>query len=159
MLSKGSTFALIRRSRFSVWFFVVVVLIASFISAFQNVENEASDSAYLVASKRIIETASFYKQKWLLKDQPSEIKVGSEMLTISQNGWVLPLDSSGDIDCDYWLRVLYPDKRILDSLPINILNLTEGSHYRCDYDYGMNRHVVIDLNYKHFSAKVVLVAE
>lgn len=159
MLSKGSSASLVGRVRFSVWLLVVVVLIASFVSAYQSVEKEASDSAYLVASKRIIETASFYKQKWLLDGQPEVVKVGSEMLTISQNGWMLPVDTQGNVDCEYWLRVLYPDRRILDSLPITITNLTEGYHYRCDYDYGMNRHLVIDLNYKNFSTKVVLVAE
>ncbi|MDA0128925.1 MSHA biogenesis protein MshF [Vibrio sp. MarTm2] len=159
MRSKGNAILMLRRIRFSAWLLVVMVLTASFMSAFQKVEIEANDSAFLVASKRIIERASFYKQKWLLQQQPSHLEIDSELLTLSQNGWVLPINEAGDIDCDYWLKVLYPDKQILESLPINIHNHSDGSHYRCDYDYGMNRHVVIDLNYKHFSAKIVLVAE
>ncbi|MEF1172233.1 MSHA biogenesis protein MshF, partial [Vibrio sinaloensis] len=69
MRSKGNAILMLRRMRFSAWLLVVMVLTASFMSAFQKVEIEANDSAFLVASKRIIERASFYKQKWLLQQQ------------------------------------------------------------------------------------------
>ncbi|EGA71792.1 MSHA biogenesis protein MshF [Vibrio sinaloensis DSM 21326] len=160
MRLKASQYYLLRRVRFSVWLLVIVILLLSFISSFQDVENEASDSAFLVASKRIIERASFYKQKWLLAGQPPRLELDEKVLAISQNGWVLPIQNENSVDCDYWLGVLYPEKRVLESMPAKVGDLSKGdTHYRCDYDYGDNRHLVIDLNNKQFSAKVVFVAE
>jgi len=159
MRSKANIATQIRISRFTVWLVVIVILIFSFGSAWKKVESEADDSAFLVASKRIIERASFYKQQWLLDKQPSTLNIDARLLRLSKNGWLLPLDQDNQVNCQFWLSVLYPEYRILDRKPIKNTNLSEGYYYHCDYNYGDSRHLVIELNNKQFSAKIVFVAE
>ncbi|WP_175579500.1 MSHA biogenesis protein MshF [Vibrio hepatarius] len=158
MPSKGDLFSNVERSRFVIWLLVVVIVLLSFIIAWQRVEEEARDSAYLVASKRIIERASYYKEQWLLAKQPNRLTIESRQLQFSDNGWLMPLTFDGKVSCEFWLNTLYPTARILESRPIEIVNNSSGDHYQCDYDYGQNRHIVIELINKQFSTRVVFVA-
>lgn len=160
MRSRGSDYHLRRRARLSVWLFAVVMLLLGLLTGLQSVEGDASDSAFLVASKRVIERGNYYKQKWLLAGQPQRLNTESQVMAFSPHGWVLPTGREGKVDCHFWLELLYPEERVFKSRPVEVNNVSQGeAHYRCDYDYGDNRHLVIDLNNKRFSAKVVFVAE
>lgn len=154
MPSKASLINNLERSRLVIWLLVIIILIMSFLLAWQNVEREANDTAFIVASKRVIDRAGYYKQQWLLAGKPSTLKFDGDVLVYSHSGWVTPLNVNQQQDCAYWLEHLYPEKEVLGHEPIemNSKNIDEG--YQCDYLYGQNRFISISLIDKRFSAKV-----
>ena len=56
----------LQRSRFVIWSVVILFLIVGVLSAFKTVEEEATNTALIVASKRILEQANLFKQQYLL---------------------------------------------------------------------------------------------
>ena len=104
MPSKGDLFSNVERSRFVIWLLVIVILLLSFIIAWQRVEEEARDSAYLVASKRIIDRASYYKEQWLLAKQPNRLTIESRQLQFSDNGWLMPLTFDDPSSLSGWTK-------------------------------------------------------
>ena len=55
----------IERSRLVLWLLAIIILMMSFVLVLEKLEKDVDDAAFLVASKRIIERASFYKQQWM----------------------------------------------------------------------------------------------
>lgn len=125
----------------------------------QRVEQQASRSALQLVSQRITERASFYKQQWLLAKQPSQLELGTLLLSYTDMGWVKPLNSEKQIDCHYWLEALYPDKEIMGGAPIAIEDQSTMQSYRCLYRYSDGKFVAISLIENDFSARSGFLVE
>ncbi|MGF1720176.1 MSHA biogenesis protein MshF [Vibrio kyushuensis] len=147
------------RSQFVIWFLIIVILVMGFMLAWQKVDEEASDTALLVASKRIVERASYYKQEWLLNKQPSKLLIDGTTLTMSQAGWVTPIDQNQQVDCSFWLQVLYPDNRDLHSSSVLTENDADSMKYQCRYIYASDQVIVIQLVNDKFSVSVDFLTE
>ena len=52
----------LQRSRFVIWTVVILFLIIGLLSAWESVEEDATNTALIVASKRILEQANRFKQ-------------------------------------------------------------------------------------------------
>lgn len=102
----------IERSRLVLWLLAIIILMMSFVLVLEKLEKDVDDAAFLLASKRIIERASFYKQQWMLKGQQERLAIGEENLTFSKTGWVLPEHSGNSNQCESWLAILYPEQRL-----------------------------------------------
>lgn len=144
----------IERSRTAVWLLIVIILVLSFMLAWESVEEEAGDTAFVVASKRVLERANYYKQEWLLKSQPSELVLEKKRLIYDTSGWVLPINESGEVSCRYWLKVLYPDMRVLDVKPRAYYEQDLDNGYACAYPFSMHQSIVIRLVDGRFSVSV-----
>lgn len=57
----------LQRSRFVIWTVVILFLTIGLLSAWESVEEDATNTALIVASKRILEQANLFKQRYLLK--------------------------------------------------------------------------------------------
>jgi MSHA biogenesis protein MshF len=80
----------LQRSRFVIWSVVILFLIVGLLSAWETVEEEATNTALIVASKRILEQANLYKQQYILKG--NQLKKDSEQSRVySRTGWVKPI--------------------------------------------------------------------
>ena len=149
----------IERSRFIVWFSLITMLLLAFVLAWQKVDREASDTALLVASKRILEQANVYKQQWLLKKQPGQILINQKFIKYSANGWVTPLNSANKVDCKYWLDTFYQQERVLESLPIKFEDSSIGSDFQCEYTYSRGQAINISLIDGKFRVGVIFSSE
>lgn len=56
----------LRRSRFVIWSVVILSIITGLLAAWRTVETEATNTALIVVSKRILDRANLYKQQYLL---------------------------------------------------------------------------------------------
>ncbi|OIQ24849.1 MSHA biogenesis protein MshF [uncultured Vibrio sp.] len=147
------------QSQFVIWLLLVVVLVLSFMLAWQKVDKEATDTAMLVASKRIIERANYYKQEWLLNKQPPKLLIDGEMLTMSRSGWVMPIDQEKQANCLYWLKVLYPENRGLESSQVGMVDDVDNMKYQCRYTGDGNQVIVIQLVNDKFTVSVDFLTE
>nr|WP_282437184.1 MSHA biogenesis protein MshF [Vibrio amylolyticus] len=138
---------------------IVIVLVLGFMLAWQKVDEEASDTALLVTSKRIIERASYYKQEWLLRKQPPKLLIDDTILTMSQSGWVMPIDQSGKENCSFWLDVLHPDNRDLTLYQDHLEGDENSMKYQCRYIYASNQVIVIQLVNDRFTVSVDFLTE
>ncbi|MFW7524589.1 MSHA biogenesis protein MshF [Vibrio ostreicida] len=154
MLFNDSAANYLKRSRVVVWALIVIVLVLNFVFMLESVEQNIDETAYLLASKRIIDRASFYKQKWLINEQQHTLTVEGKKIRFSASGWPLPVMSGNKTDCEYWLSLLYPEKRILDSLPASIEENTGFGDYRCVYTYDSNKSIHIQLVDHRFSVSI-----
>ena len=159
MPSKASLIVNLERSRLVIWLLVVLVLMMSFLLAWQNVEREANDTAFLVASKRVLERANYYKQQWLLSGQQAQVEIDGEMVHFSPSGWVLPESRDHNDDCSQWLEMLYPDEEILGDTPIKVESDFINSEYQCRYIYKQDRFMSIGLIDNKFIVKVGFLAK
>ena len=144
----------IERSRLVLWLLAIIILMMSFVLVLEKLEKDVDDAAFLVASKRIIERASFYKQQWMLKGQQKILTIGEENLTFSKTGWVLPEKLGNSNQCESWLSTLYPEQRIMDSIPLKVVNRSELNSYRCDYIYNQEKSIHIQLVDNKFTVSV-----
>ena len=144
----------IQRSRLVVWLSTIIILLLSFVLVLEKLEQDVDDAAFLLASKRIIERASFYKQQWMLKGQRESLIVENQSLVFSETGWVLPKTSEKNKQCMYWLSLLYPKLSILDSMPLKVVNRSELNNYQCDYVYTQGKSIHIQLVDNTFTVSV-----
>ncbi len=149
----------IERTRLVVWLVVLITLLFAFIVAWQKVEQEASDTALLVASNRIVERANFYKQQWLLAGEPHELTFNHKLIRYSNSGWVKPLNSENKVDCRYWLDLFYEEERVLESLPIKIKDNSKLLGFQCEYFYSREHAINISLIDNKFSVGVSFSSE
>lgn len=153
MRLKASLSRYAERSRLAIWLVVIICLITAFMLIWRKVEREANQSAFLLASQSIVERASFYKQQWLLAGQISPIRLQGEVLNYTNMGWVKPLDDGLQVNCQWWLQVLYPQYEVLGSTPVEIENKSNAANYQCEYLYGSDRVISISLIDNRFIAK------
>ncbi|AEH34313.1 MSHA biogenesis protein MshF [Vibrio anguillarum] len=145
----------IERSQFVIWGLIVFVLLMALLSAWQSIEKEANQTALAVASSKIVESANFYKQDWLLKGRPSTLIANGRLLNMSATGWVLPLaENESSIDCRYWLSLLYPDEQLLESKVISIESAHQVNQYQCRYVYSQKQVITIELLRDKFTVSV-----
>lgn len=145
----------IERSQFVIWGLIVFVLLMALLSAWQSIEKEANQTALAMASSKIVESANFYKQDWLLKGRPSTLIANGRLLNMSATGWVLPLaENESSIDCRYWLSLLYPDEQLLESKVISIESAHQANLYQCRYVYSQKQVITIELLRDKFTVSV-----
>lgn len=145
----------IERSQFVICGLIVFVLLMALLSAWQSIEKEANQTALAMASSKIVESANFYKQDWLLKGRPSTLIANGRLLNMSATGWVLPLaENESSIDCRYWLSLLYPDEQLLESKVISIESAHQVNQYQCRYVYSQKQVITIELLRDKFTVSV-----
>ncbi|CDT52572.1 MSHA biogenesis protein MshF [Vibrio sp. 1CM2L] len=146
----------LQRSRFVIWTVVILFLIVGVLSAFKTVEEEATNTAFIVASKRILEQANLFKQQYLLSGAGQE--EGSEAPKIySRTGWVMPIQGS-ERDCNYWLDQLYPQGSILGLSSPSVEDKSDNIQFHCIYHYTDKYQIDILLERERFSVKANILA-
>ena len=146
----------LQRSRFVIWTVVILFLIVGVLSAFKTVEEEATNTAFIVASKRILEQANLFKQQYLLSGVGLE--GGSEPLnSYSRTGWVMPIQGS-ERNCNYWLDQLYPQGSILGLSSPSVEDKSNNKQFHCAYHYSDKYQIDILLEKERFSVKANILA-
>ena len=146
----------LRRSRFVIWSVVILSIITGLLAAWRTVETEATNTALIVASKRILDRANLYKQQYLLNGR-QQFNDAGEPLGYSRTGWLLPIEQ-GNVSCDYWLEQLYPDGRVLGLDSPKIENLSDQFEYHCRYQYTEKHQIEILLKGERFRVKANILA-
>lgn len=159
MPSKGNLLTNLERSRWVIWLVVLLVILLAFTMAWKKVEREASDTALVVASKRILERANYYKQQWLLSGQPKRLSIEDDSLSFTHNGWVIPQKMPYKTDCRYWLEILYPERKVLESLPKKITDNSSALAFSCHYLYSNEHAIYVELKDNKFSVSVSFSSE
>ncbi|CAH7000230.1 MSHA biogenesis protein MshF [Vibrio chagasii] len=146
----------LQRSRFVIWTVVILFLTIGLLSAWESVEEDATNTALIVASKRILEQANLFKQQYLLKG--AEQKSNSEYpKSFSRTGWIMPIQDS-EVDCNYWLDELYPPKSILGLNSPRVEDQSDNKQFYCSYHYGDKYQIDILLKSERFSVKANILA-
>lgn len=146
----------LRRSRFVIWSVVILSIIAGLLSIWRSVEAEATNTALIVASKRILERANLYKQQYLLSGH-KQINEDGKPLRYSRTGWLIPIEQT-DVNCNYWLDQLYPNGRVLGLGNPQIENLSDSFEYHCRYQYTEKHQIEILLKGERFRVKANILA-
>ncbi|CAK2980495.1 MSHA biogenesis protein MshF [Vibrio crassostreae] len=146
----------LQRSRFVIWTVVILFLIVGVLSAFKTVEEEATNTAFIVASKRILEQANLFKQQYLLSgseqnNDPEHPK------SYSRTGWLKPIQGT-ERDCNYWLDQLYPQGSILGLRSPSVEDKSDNIRFHCSYHYADNYQLDILLEKERFSVKANILA-
>jgi len=144
----------LERSRWTIWLLVILVLVLAFMLIWKDIEQEASDTALALVSKRLVDRASYFKQQWLLAKQPETLTIEGKQIVYSHMGWVKPINEAQQVDCEFWLEVLYQEKRVFESLPEKITDNSEGSNFRCEYFYSRGHALSMELKQDKFSVGV-----
>ncbi|MBO7911443.1 MSHA biogenesis protein MshF [Vibrio splendidus] len=146
----------LQRSRFVIWSVVILFLIVGVLSAFKTVEEEATNTALIVASKRILEQANLFKQQYLLSS--AEQNNSSEHpKSYSRTGWIMPTQGD-ERDCHYWLEELYPQESILGLSSPSIEDKSDNIQFHCRYHYSDKYQIDILLEKERFSVKANILA-
>ena len=146
----------LRRSRFVIWSVVILSIIAGLLSMWRSVEAEATNTALIVASKRILERANLYKQQYLLNGR-EQVNEAGEPLRYSRTGWLLPIEQT-DVSCNYWLDQLYPNGKVLGLGHPKIEDLSDSAQYYCRYQYTEKHQIEILLKGERFRVKANILA-
>lgn len=146
----------VRRSRTTIWVVVIFALLFAFMGAWSAVEEEASNTAVIVASKRILERANYYRQQKILNGK-SELNRAGNPLSYSPSGWLLPINDAAR-DCNVWLTQLYPEQRILGMGSPKVTDKSSKHGFYCEYQYTDKYQIDIYLVNGRFSVKANILA-
>ncbi|MGF1752909.1 MSHA biogenesis protein MshF [Vibrio makurazakiensis] len=146
----------IRRPRMAVWGVVILFLIFSFLGKWRAVEMEALNTSVVVASKRILERANYYKQHYLLGSKISEEAMNGSF-SYSKSGWLIPTEQTDSV-CKQWLTKLYPEQRILNVARPEIFDMSISDELHCRYEYTEKYQIDVLLSDGRFSVKVNMLA-
>ncbi|WP_261885198.1 MSHA biogenesis protein MshF [Vibrio pomeroyi] len=146
----------LQRSRFVIWTVVILFLVIGLLSAWETVEEEATNTAFIVASKRILEQANLFKQQYLLKGTKRENDSESPKV-YSRTGWIMPIQGS-ERDCNYWLDQLYPQGSVLGLSSPSVEDKSDNIQFHCSYHYGDKYQIDILLERERFSVKANILA-
>ncbi|WP_213864572.1 MSHA biogenesis protein MshF [Vibrio crassostreae] len=146
----------LQRSRFVIWTVVILFLVIGLLSAWETVEEEATNTAFIVASKRILEQANLFKQQYLLSgseqnNDPEHPK------SYSRTGWLKPIQGT-ERDCNYWLDQLYPQGSILGLTSPSVEDKSDNILFHCAYHYTDKYQLDILLEKERFSVKANILA-
>jgi MSHA biogenesis protein MshF len=67
---------------------------------------------------------------------------------------VLPLDDSEQFDCDSWLKIHYPQRKIMAANLLEVKMITKGDGYLCTYRYSSQQLVFVTFNMNHLKIDV-----
>ncbi|MER0302465.1 MSHA biogenesis protein MshF [Vibrio vulnificus] len=141
------------------WLLLVVTLFAVFAQIWQPVENEASKAASEVSVKRMLERANLYKQEWLLQGKPKRLEMDEQRIPMSAYGWVPLKDEHGQFQCQNWLDLHFPERRILESQLLSIDEQEINGAYQCRFNYQADLLVVVTQQRKVLKISVEKMTE
>ncbi|MBF9001354.1 hypothetical protein [Vibrio nitrifigilis] len=136
------------RLRFVLWAAVIVILVSAFIHHFLKVEEAADHAVFTLATKNMLDRANRIKQIWILRQQPSTLKIDKEIIELSKDGWVYPKKGS-NADCERVLSTVFPKRKILNIEP-NVESVSSSDGYNCIYHYTSLYEVKVILSGKRF---------
>ncbi len=135
--------------RFLIWLVLFCLLMMGVVMAWQHMEPQAEETAFAVARKSILDRANGYKQFWLVHKQPEQQKMDGALVIFNPYGWVLP-QHQGKTDCDYWLTLLYPDRKIIGLALLGSDSIQQGQAQICVYQYEGGHQLTIRLDGRRF---------
>ncbi|UTZ42337.1 MSHA biogenesis protein MshF [Vibrio campbellii] len=128
---------------------VVIIVLAASIQKLKPIEQEAQETGAKLAKVWMQESVQRYHQAWLVHGEPKQLFMDGFKLTMTEGGLVSPFKSSDVLDCDYWLMVHYPQRKIMASELLEIRGAIKSNSYTCQYTYenGQRVIVILDANY------------
>ncbi|WP_114787469.1 MSHA biogenesis protein MshF [Vibrio tetraodonis] len=151
MLSKVDMVISPDRSRLVLWLVVICVLLLTLLTAVEKLQRDMYETAFQLASKRMLERAGFYKQQWMLKGQPDQLEIEGLQIVFSPSGWLLPTNNENTSSCQSWFKLLYPEQRVLDEIPQQIIERFDTGYYDCKYVFAQGRQIRVQLVEGKFS--------
>ena len=128
---------------------VVIIVLAASIQKLKPIEQEAQETGAKLAKVWMQESVQRYHQAWLVHGEPKQLFMDGFKLTMTEGGLVSPFKSSDMLDCDYWLMVHYPQRKIMASEILEIRGAIKSNSYTCQYTYENGQRVIVisDANY------------
>nr|WP_306309819.1 MSHA biogenesis protein MshF [Vibrio sp. D401a] len=109
-------------------------------------QKELDGTGASLAKNWMLNSVNRYRSIWLMKGEPDSIEVDGAMLRMTEAGLVLPLDDNEQLDCDGWLTVHYPQRKIMTANLLEISRIAKGDGYVCLYRYSNNQLVLVTFN-------------
>ncbi|MGR2664792.1 MSHA biogenesis protein MshF [Vibrio campbellii] len=128
---------------------VGVIVLGAFIQKLKPIEQEAQDTGAKLAKVWMQDSVQRYRQAWLVHGEPKLLLMDGFELNMTEGGLVSPFRASGVLDCDYWLAVHYPQRKIMTSELLEIRGAIKSNTYTCDFTYENGQRIVVksDANY------------
>ena len=128
---------------------VVIIVLSASIQKLKPIEQEAQETGAKLAKVWMQESVQRYYQAWLVHGEPKQLFMDGFKLTMTEGGLVSPFKSSDMLDCDYWLMVHYPQRKIMASEILEIRGAIKSNSYTCQYTYENGQRVIVisDANY------------
>lgn len=128
---------------------VGIIVLAAFMQKLKPIEQEAQETGAKLAKVWMQDSVQRYHQAWLVHGEPKLLLMDGFELNMTEGGLVSPFRTSGVLDCDYWLTVHYPQRKIMASELLEIRGAIKSNSYTCKYTYENGQRVVVisDANY------------
>ncbi|WP_394158152.1 MSHA biogenesis protein MshF [Vibrio campbellii] len=128
---------------------VGVIVLGALIQKLKPIEQEAQDTGAKLAKVWMQDSVQRYHQAWLVHGEPKLLLMDGFELNMTEGGLVSPFKPSGVLDCDYWLTVHYPQRKIMASELLEIRGAIKSNSYTCDFTYENGQRIVVksDANY------------
>ena len=140
-------------ARLILWGTFVVVLVA-LLESLAPLQKELDDAGANLAKNWMLDSVNRYRSIWLMRGEPDTIEVDGSVLLMTEAGLVLPLDDSEQFDCDSWLTIHYPQRKIMTANLSEIKMITNADEFLCMYRYSSQQLVIVTFNTDHLQIDV-----
>lgn len=136
---------------------VGVIVLGAFIQKLKPIELEAQETGAKLAKVWMQDSVQRYHRAWLVRGEPKQLFMDGFKLNMTDGGLVSPFKSNGALDCDYWLTVHYPQRKIMASELLEIRGAIKSNSYTCHYTYKNGQRVVVvsDANYLKIDVEIM----
>ncbi len=142
------------RSRLAIWTVVIVLLLLAFVTIWKPIEKQVSDTAAIVATQQILQSANAYKQEWLLRGQPDLLRVKNHSLAMTPYGWVSPTLGEAYLDCKGWLLLHLPQERVLESTLLSSVGHIGEQREQCVFSFERGHKISVRFKNKELNVSV-----
>ena len=141
-------------ARLILWGTFVSAVLVALLESLAPLQKELDDTGASLAKNWMLDSVNRYRSIWLMKGEPDSIEVDGSILLMTDAGLVLPLDESEQFDCDSWLTIHYPQRKIMRANLSEIKLITKGDEYLCMYRYSSQQLVFVTFNANHLQIDV-----
>lgn len=130
-------------ARLILWGTFVAVVLVALLESLAPLQKELDDTGASLAKNWMLDSVNRYRSIWLMRGEPDSIEIDGSVWLMTEAGLVLPLDDSEQLDCDDWLAVHYPQRKIMTANLLEINRVLKGDEYLCIYRYSNHKLVLV----------------
>lgn len=138
---------------------VVAILGGALIYNLKPVEQQVQATGVNMAKTWMQDSVQRYRHAWLVRGEPKTLSMDGLELLMTEEGLVSPFVADGALDCDYWLMVHFPQRKIMSSELLEIRGAVKSNYFLCDYTYENGYKVVVNSSGNHLKLSVEKLTE
>ena len=142
------------RARWILALVLSLILVVLFWASSGSLHRQLNNTGAQLARTWMLDSVNRYRHIWLIAGEPDYIDSDGLRLKMTASGLVMPLDHNQQFDCDTWLAVHFPQRKVMAANLLKVDRVVESGSYVCRYHYSNGELMVLSFNQNYLKINV-----